>query len=336
MNSAPERLLDATDPVRAFDRAHRAGAEIALPTSGTAGRPRLVVRTTASWVDSFPAVSELARLGPSARVWIPGPVTSTMNLFAAVHVHWAGASRVSGPAGASHLQLTPAALRRLLHAGTDLAGKVAVVAGDRLDAPLRVRAEAAGATVAHYYGAAELSFVAWGRDATTLRPFPGVEVQVRSDDLGDDQISTPMIWARSPYLALRTEGAVGPFRRDPAGFGTVGDRGRLDATGLRVVGRADTVLTGGATVLLADIETALRSGLYGEVAVVGLPHPELGVVIVAVLTDERDTALARQLAQDLGAGRPRRWYVRPALPLTAGGKIDRSALVAELRAEAQG
>ena len=52
------------------------------------------------------------------------------------------------------------------------------VAGDRLTARLRDRARAAGAEVSHYYGAAELSFVAWGQHAGDLRPFPDVETAV--------------------------------------------------------------------------------------------------------------------------------------------------------------
>ena len=49
---------------------------------------------------------------------------------------------------------------------------VVVVAGDRLAPALADRAEAAGHTVHHYYGAAQLSFVAWGRDADVAAALP--------------------------------------------------------------------------------------------------------------------------------------------------------------------
>lgn len=314
------RLLGEADPVAAFTAAHRAGTLIGLPTSGTTGRPRTVVRTTTSWVCSFKAVSELARLGAGARVWIPGPLTATMNLFAAVHVQAAGATQASRAVDATHLQLTPAALHRLLDGGRELAGRTAIVAGDVLWPELRERAERAGLRVAHYYGAAELSFVGWGSDAASLRPFPGVQVSIRDG----------VLWARSPYLAERVEGPPGPFRRAPDGYATVGDLGGWQEDRLVVAGRADTVTTAGETVLLADVEAALQPGLAGRVAVLGLQHPSLGAIVVAVLTDEADRMPARAAAAHLGAGRPRRWFVRTELPLTQAGKLDRRALAAAL------
>lgn len=329
MTSAPHRpelappvrrLLTEADPVAAFIAAHRAGELIGLPTSGTTGRPRTVVRSTASWVRSFDAVSELAHLDAAARVWIPGPLTATMNLFAAVHAQATGAIRVSRAADATHLQLTPAALQRLLDTGAELTGRTAVVAGDTLRPELRERAQRTGLRVAHYYGAAELSFVGWGVDAASLRPFPDVQIAI---DAG-------FLWARSPFLAERVEGPPGPFRWNSDGFATVGDRGGWQEDRLVVAGRDDAVVTGGETVLLADVEAALQRGLTGEVAVLGLPHPTLGAVVVAVLTDDADREPARAAAAGLRAGRPRRWFLRDALPLTEAGKIDRRALAAAL------
>jgi len=338
-------VLDEVDPVAAFRELARVDGRLALPTSGTTGAGRTILRTARSWTDSFPTVSRLTGLTAASRVWLPGPLTATMNLFAAVHADWAGAHLVDALAEATHLHLTPARLDALLGADARLSGRVIVVAGDALDTGLRRRAETAGATVAHYYGAAELSFVAWGADRECLRPFPGVEVDVRQGE----------IWVRSPYLALGyasgasdlggASGASdlgelsGPLRRDESGFATVGDRGRLvdaqqKAPGRLVVhGRPDSVTTGGATVLLAEVEEALRAaGLRGQVAVIGLPHPRLGQVVAAVLTDATDREPARAAATDLGAGRPRRWFVRAVLPTTAAGKVDRSALAAELAA----
>jgi len=294
---------------------------VALPTSGTSGRVRTVVRTTASWVDSFPAVCDLAGLGTGAGIWVPGPLSATMNLYAAVHARVMGAVLVEHAADATHLQVTPSGLRRLLEDDAVLPAQVAVVAGDGLDPTLRMRGEAAGLRIAHYYGAAELSFVGWGTDRLDLRPFPGVEVEIR------DRV----IWVRSPFLGERVDGQPGPFRRDAGGFATVGDRGQWQDGRLLVYGRDDAVVTGGVTVLLADIEAALRPGLVGQVAVVGLPHTQLGGIVAAVLTDHRDQETARLAAAGLGPARPRRWFVQDCLPLTPTGKVDRHALAKELR-----
>ncbi len=318
-------VVVAPDPVAAVLDAHAAGDLLALRTSGTTSRPRAVVRTTHSWVTSFPHLSRLTEVDTGSRVWVPGPLTSTMNLFAAVHSRWAGASLVDTPDDATHVHLTPSALVAALRAGAPIRGVHVVVAGDRLPRALARRAQAAGARVAHYYGAAELSFVAWGTAEDDLRPFPGAEVRVRGG----------VIRARSPYLALGYLGPDGrpctepPFRVDDDGYATVGDRGCLDAGVLTVTGRGcDVVLTGGVTVLVDDVERVLRRSVDGDVVVVGVPHPRLGAVVAAVVPDAAAVPTVRRAARaELApAQRPRRWFRIDDLPLTAGGKLDRAAV----------
>ena len=315
-------VAGAEDPVAAVLDAHDRGSLIALRTSGTTSRPRLVVRTTASWVDSFRHVSELAGVGPSSRVCVPGPLSATMNLFAAVHARHEGVPLVADPAEATHLHVTPAVLLALLVEDTDLRGRTVVVAGDRLRPGLAARARGAGARLAHYYGAAELSFVAWGSDEDDLRPFPEVEVDIRDG----------RVWARSPFLSRGyAGGAEGPFTVAGDGFATVGDRGRLAGGVLTVTGRgAEAVLTGGATVLVDDVEEALRRATGAEVVVIGVPHPRFGAVVAAVLADAAALPTARRAARsDLSsAQRPRLWFSLPRLPLTAAGKVDRAAVAA--------
>ncbi len=326
MTESPTDVAAAADPVAAVLDACERGGLIALRTSGTTDRPRVVVRTAASWADSFPHVSALAGIGPASRVCVPGPLSATMNLFAAVHARSAGAALLAEPEQATHLHLTPAALTSALQAGTDLRGRTVVVAGDRLRRDLASRAEAAGARIAHYYGAAELSFVAWGTHEEDLRPFPDVAVEIRDG----------RIWARSPYLSRGYAGGDdGPFAVAGDGFATVGDRGRLDDGVLTVTGRgADAVLTGGVTVLAGEVEQVLRRATGADVLVVGLPHPRLGAVVAAVLADPAGLARARAAARaELApAQRPRRWFALAQLPLTGAGKVDRAA-VAELAAE---
>jgi acyl-CoA synthetase (AMP-forming)/AMP-acid ligase II len=301
--------------------AHDRSERIALRTSGTTSEPRAVVRMTRSWVDSFPHVSRLAGIDHRARMWIPGPLSATMNLFAAVHARYTGATVVDAPDGATHATLTPALLHEALQQGTDLAGVRVVVAGDRLSRDLADRARATGAQVSHYYGAAELSFVAWGTHEEDLRPFPGAEVQVRGG----------VVWVRSPYLSLGYEGADGPFTVDADGFATVGDRGTLESGVLTVAGRgAEVVLTGGATVLAADVELGLRRAGVPDVVVVGVPHRRLGSIVAAVVQDVAVADRARTAARDglSSVQRPRVWLHLPQFPVTRAGKVDREAVVA--------
>jgi acyl-CoA synthetase (AMP-forming)/AMP-acid ligase II len=302
--------------------AHEHGELIALQTSGTTSRPRSVVRTTASWVDSFAHVSRLAGIDRRSRVWVPGPLAATMNLFAAVHARMVGATLVEAPDDATHAHLTPATLLTALTGGADLDGVHVVVAGDRLPRDAAARARASGARISHYYGAAELSFVAWGGHEEDLRPFPGVEVQIRAE----------VIWVRSPYLCRGyADGVEGPFAVDDEGFATVGDRGSFEQGSLTVAGRGTAmVLTGGTTVLVADVEQALRRAGGTEIVIVGVPHPRLGQVVGAVVTERAAAAGLRVLARaELApAQQPRLWFAVPSFPLTPSGKVDRLALSA--------
>ncbi len=309
------RIVEAADPVTAFLEAHQQGRPVALPTSGSSARPRSVVRSTRSWTASFRPVERLAGLAPLSRVWVPGPLTSTMNLFAAVHARFLGAELVSSPGAATHAVLTPAMLERHLDS---LAGAVAVVAGDGLSPALHARAAGAGIGVCHYYGAAELSFVAWGPHREALRPFPGVEVRIHDGE----------IVARSPYVCQGYDGGPGPLRRGPDGFATVGDRGRLDGGVLTVLGRNDAVTTAGATVHLADVEAVLRPEARGDLVVIGAAQERLGAVLSVVLTDPADLVPLRTVARErlAGAERPRWWFHLSSLPLTATGKVDRGRL----------
>ena len=116
------------------------------------------------------------------------------------------------------------------------------------------------------------------------------------------------------------------------GWATVGDRGRVAADGtVHVAGRVDAVVTGGATVLVADVESALRcrerraawrwSDWPTRSWASSWPRSTPARTTCSALT-----ALARR---ELPAShRPRRWLHRSELPLTAAGKVDRTALAA--------
>ena len=96
----------------ALRSAYATGDTIRLATSGTSGRPRRVVRTAASWVDSFPVVADLCALVPESRAWVPGPVVASMNAYAVCLVDHVGATLVDGPGPASHVFCTPGRPRR--------------------------------------------------------------------------------------------------------------------------------------------------------------------------------------------------------------------------------
>lgn len=316
-------------------------------SSGSTGRPRAVVRTRASWVDSFSAVSTLTGTAASDTVGVPGPLASSLYCFAAVHtlasgatlaLTQRGASPVAVMAGADVVHTVPHGLTRLveeLERGTAGRVRTVVVGGAALPAGLRQRAAALEVRVVSYYGAVELSFVAADADGHGLRPFMGAEIDVRplpGSDLGE-------VWVRSPWTAEGyLSGATGPLRHDADGWSTVGDLGQVAASGALVLrGRGDgAVLTGGATVVPEDVEVVIK-GVPGVVdaVVVGTPHAYLGAIVTAVVeTDGRttiradlDAAVRRGLA---AAQRPRRWLAVERLPRTASGKPARAAVGAAL------
>ncbi|TYB62297.1 acyl--CoA ligase [Nonomuraea sp. PA05] len=313
-------------------------------SSGSTGRPRAIVRTRASWTGSYPHLDELTGIGPDDVVLVPGPLVSSLYSFAALHTlatgatallpgRWPGRSLTAQLDRASVVHVVPHRLPDVLARPGSV--RVAVVGGAALDAGTRADAAAAGVRVVSYYGATELSFVAADADGGGLRPFPGVEIEVRTGSHG------PLgeVWARSPWLAEGyLAGAAGPLRCDGDGWVTVGDLAEPYREGqvLRLRGRGDgAIQTGGATVVPEDVEEVLRQvpGV-GDIVVVGLPHPSLGSVVTAVVEAEPALQPPRALLEATARGgldaaqRPRRWFVVPSLPRNPTGKPAR-ALVAD-------
>jgi acyl-coenzyme A synthetase/AMP-(fatty) acid ligase len=317
-------------------------------SSGSTGRPRGIVRTVESWQASLASLSDLTGITQADRVWLPGPLWSSLFLYGAFHAGAVGAQMIfcddepDESAGATVLHCVPSQLPGLLQraeAGGLPRVRLVVVAGDHLATPLTKQCELAGWRVVEYYGAAELSFVAWRDGSEPFRDFPGVETELREGTL----------WARSPYLARgyladaglladnvtgqvtshATARASAPFRLDPQGWATVGDLARAVAGGFEVLGRGNAaVTTGGHTVVVEEVERLLR-GLPGvdDAAVLGLPHSRLGQVLTAVVVGSAVDATLRAAVSVMPApSRPRRWLHADALPLTSGGKLHRDAL----------
>lgn len=304
-------------------------------TSGSAGTPRPIARASASWTASYPLVSERTGIARGRTVGIPGPLASTLFLFGALHALWAGAHVVApgrwdpvAMNGLDAAHCVPTMLSDLLDLPQPPA--LAVCGGAALPPAVRERARGRGVRIADYYGATELSFVAWGTPDGRLEPLPGVDVEIRDGE----------IWARSPYLSLGYAADVeGPLRWDGDGFATVGDLGTLDGRTLRVHGRGDgTILCGGTPVLPHDVEAVLLGvPAVRDAVVVGVPHGRLGAVVAAVVEprpghEVRLADLRAATRERLGAPqRPRRWHVVSQLPRTGAGKVARAAVSDALR-----
>ncbi len=112
-----------------------------------------------------------------------------------------------------------------------------------------------------------------------------------------------------------------------------GDLGSFDGNGsLVVAGRSDDVIvTGGKKVSPAEVEAALRaSGEFDDVAVLGLPDPQWGSVVVAChpqgARPPRPERVSAALSGLASYKHPKRYLAVAPWPRNAQGKINRSEL----------
>lgn len=297
-------------------------------TSGTTGAPKIVVRTEKSWRIAFATLDAELGLDPGAGLWMPVHQVSSMALFSAA---WAQESQLqlvipsSDDAGLTRAcvgHMTPAWLERLielLEAGAPTTIHTALVGGDRLSSQVLTRARALGLRIVSYVGAAELSFVAWDT-GDGMRAFPAVATTIVDGQL----------WVASDQTALEVIG--GALQRqtiDGVQWATVGDRVVERAGVLEFLGRSDgAILTAGATVIPADVETVLdrHPGVTGSL-VLGQPDAVLGQRVVAWVEGSAEIAQLRGWVRSRlpKAARPVQWHRVDRLARTPSGKIRRVA-----------
>lgn len=176
-------------------------------------------------------------------------------------------------------------------------------------------------------------------------PLAGVEVRITEPDTGAPMAAgeVGMIEVRGPNVFSgywrMPEKTASEFR--PDGFFITGDLGVIDQTGyVSIVGRAkDLVISGGYNVYPKEVEDEIDA-LAGviESAVVGLPHPDLGEGVTAVVVPAKGATLTEAEVQaalkDRLAGykRPKRVVFVDELPRNTMGKVQK----AELRKRLEG
>lgn len=167
-------------------------------------------------------------------------------------------------------------------------------------------------------------------------PLPGVELRVASED-GDvlEQGETGIVEVRGPGIFSgywrNPEKTKASFRE--GGWFITCDMGRVDETGfVQLVGReSDLIITGGLNVYPAEIESLLDDRTdIAEAAVIGVPHPDFGEAVVAVVRPgdgfDEDTVRAA-LRENLAAFKcPKRVIALEELPRNTMGKIQKKLL----------
>jgi malonyl-CoA/methylmalonyl-CoA synthetase len=206
--------------------------------------------------------------------------------------------------------------------------------------------ERSGHTILERYGMSETVMLTSNpyrpesarRGGTVGLPLPGVSLRVRSDkgtplpagEIGGIEVKGPNIFQGYWRMPEKT---ADEFTTD-LWFKT-GDVGRVDADGyVTIVGRSkDLVISGGYNVYPAEIESLLND-LPGvaESAVVGVPHPDFGEAVVAVVVARPGTTLdpealiAALKSQIANFKVPKRLFVVPDLPRNAMGKVPKNLL----------
>jgi malonyl-CoA/methylmalonyl-CoA synthetase len=170
-------------------------------------------------------------------------------------------------------------------------------------------------------------------------PLPGIAVRVAgaagavdapADVTGTLEVRGPNVFAgywRDP------EKTRGEFTAD--GWFKTGDLGRIDRDGyVHIVGRAkDVVISGGYNVYPKEVEMEIDalSGVL-ESAVFGVPHPDFGEGVTAVVVPQPSTALSEaDLINSLQARLarykvPKRVLLVDELPRNAMGKVQKNVL----------
>jgi malonyl-CoA/methylmalonyl-CoA synthetase len=175
-------------------------------------------------------------------------------------------------------------------------------------------------------------------------PLPGVEVRITDPESGAPlpEGEPGMIEVRGPNVFRgywrMPEKTAAEFRAD--GFFITGDVGRLDRRGyLFIVGRAkDLIISGGYNVYPVEVESELDA-LAGvaESAVIGVPHPDFGEGVTAVIVPHAgatldENALRTALEQRLANYKlPKRIVFVSEMPRNAMGKVQKAALREQYR-----
>lgn len=355
------------DSEEGYDRVFDAGAgdpAAILYTSGTTGRSKGAVLTHENLAANCQALLDAWHYTAEDRLIHALPIFHIHGLFVAVNMTLAaGASMYFLPKfdteaildllpRATVLMGVPTFYTRLLkserltrqqcaHMRLFVSGSAPLLATDHT-----AFAERTGHAILERYGMTETGMNTTNpydagprKPGTVGKPLSGQEIRVVDRETGQQlpdgevgivEVRGPNVF--SGYWQM-PEKTAAEFR--PDGFFVTGDLGRIDEDGyLCIVGRdKDLVISGGYNIYPKEIEELLDSHPQVlESAVIGVPHPEFGETVVAVVVptpgeQPRDRELLEFVAGDLARFKqPRAVRVVEALPRNVMGKVQKAEL----------
>jgi O-succinylbenzoic acid--CoA ligase len=331
-------------------------AAVVMFTSGTSGQRKGVVLTHENLLAAAQASEQNLGWYEDDRWALGIPVAHVGGLSIVIRSLLAGACVVCTSAfdsatyhaererlGVTLDSLVPTMLARLVREQpVPPAGLRAVLIGGAAATPSVIsRARADGWPLRLTYGMTETAAQFCTQRGGDFRPdgggppLPGCEVDVRSGTL----------WVRGKSVAKQTLPGSPPLQRDESGWLCTGDVAEIRDDGSVYIRARFTelIISGGENVYPQEVERALsRHPCVNAVCVVGEPNPEWGHSVVAAVewserareeikaSGETEASALRAHARSQLAphARPRRYLSVNALPTTAGGKLDRDAVLA--------
>jgi len=348
-----------------FKNASRGPDDLAaiLYTSGTTGRSKGAMLSQENLASNARTLVEYWRLGPSDVLLHALPIYHTHGLFVAINtLLMAGGSLLFLPRfdadtvigllpKATSMMAVPTFYTRLLQhpkLSPELVRHIRVFTSG--SAPLlaethREWREQTGHSILERYGMTETNmntsnpYEGERIPGSVGFPLPGVSLRIVDPDsaasvsrgeVGMIEVAGPNVFKGYWRMPEKTAEEF-----TPDGYFKTGDLGRIDEKGyVYIVGRGkDLVITGGFNVYPKEVETEIDA-LPGvvESAVIGVPHPDFGEGVTAVVVrkpgsklDERE--ISRTLDGRLAKFKlPKRILFTDELPRNATGKVQKNVL----------
>lgn len=362
-------LIDAARTAKPYDKiAPRRADDLAaiLYTSGTTGRSKGAMLTHRNLASNAAALCDIWGFAGGDVLLHALPIFHIHGLFVALNVALLSGSEVIFLPRFDVAEVRRALRRASVMMGvptfyTRLLGEADFGAADcetmRLfisgSAPLtaetfRAFDERTGVKILERYGMSEAGMIASNplagpRIAGTVGyALPDVEIRVTADGRALPPGETGVVEVRGPNVfhgywrnPEKTEEA---FRE--SGWFSTGDVGSLSDDGrLTLSGREkDLVIVGGFNVYPKEIEDRLDAVAgVAESAAIGVPHPDMGEGVIALIVPADKSALPAEAAliEAIGAlarfKQPRKFIFVEALPRNAMGKVQKQILREEFR-----
>jgi long-chain acyl-CoA synthetase len=301
-------------------------------SSGTTGTPKLIVRSSESWIKAFGYQSDLFNLREGVKSFLVGSFSFSANLNMAMHVLSLGGTIITTDSHfpkrwreiirlnkVNSIFLVPSRYRILLkcYEEENIFMESVLSCGEKLDYDVFAKLNKIfrAAKIIEYYGSSETSFISYNNQET---------FQLNNKGVGIIFPEVQVVAENNELLVSSTYAAYGLEK----GF-KVNDYGFIDSNGILIIeGRGnDVVNKAGNKISLKRVRSVIeKNELIEEFVVLKLTSKlrgeDVGVVIVLKSKNTSINILKVSLKKELSLYEIPRIIVVDELPLNNNGKID--------------